>query len=169
MGKLLQDLKYSLRMLWKTPVFTAVITVSLAFGIGANTALFRLVDDLLLRSLPVRDPDRLVQVRQVALAMGFRKPGDAFGPQAFDTMRAHNDALSEIVGFARLDRPAVLVDGEPEPGLDVEQVSVNFFRDLGVVPAIGRAPEASDAAVAVVSYGWWQGRFGGVVPGWTPS
>jgi len=159
--KLLQDLKYSLRMLGKAPVFTAVIALSLALGIGANTALFSLVDDLLLRSLPVRDPDRLVQVRQVGLALGFRKPLDAFGPQGFETMRAHNPTLSEIVGFARLDRPAVVVDGEPEPGRDVEQVSLNFFRDLGVVPVIGRAPEAADAAVAVVSYGWWQGRFGG--------
>jgi predicted permease len=159
--RLMQDLKYSLRMLWKTPVFTAVVTLSLALGIGANTALFSLVDDLLLRSLPVRDTDRLVQVRQVGLAMGFRKPMEVFRRQAFDTMRAHNDALSDIVGFARLDRPAVLVDGEPESGRDVEQVSMNFFRDLGIVPAIGRVPEPSDAAVGVVSYGWWQARFGG--------
>jgi hypothetical protein len=159
--RLLQDLKYSLRMLWKTPVFTAVVTLSLALGIGANAALFSLVDDLLLRSLPVREADRLVQVRQVALAMGFRKPAEAFGPRAFDTMRAHNDALSDIVGFARLDRPAVLVDGQPEPGRDVQQVSMNFFRDLGVVPAIGRTPDPSEVAVAVVSYGWWQARFGG--------
>jgi predicted permease len=158
--RLLQDLKYSLRMLWKTPVFTAVIALSLALGIGANTALFSLVDDLLLRALPVRDPDRLVQVRQVGLVMGFRKPLDAFGPQAFETMRAHNGTLSEIVGFARLDRPAVLVDGEADPARYLEQVSLNFFRDLGVVPVIGRTPEASDGAVVVVSHAWWQSRFG---------
>jgi len=159
--QLMQDLKYSLRMLWKTPVFTAVVALSLALGIGANTALFSLVDDLLLRSLPVRDPAHLVQVRQVVLAMGFRKPAEAFAPHAFDTMRAQNTALSDIVGFARLDRPAVLVEGEPESGRDVEQVSMNYFRDLGVAPVIGRMPEASDAAVGVVSYGWWQARFGG--------
>jgi predicted permease len=159
--RLTQDVKHSLRRLRQTPVFTAVVTLSLALGIGANTALFSLVDDLLLRSLPVRDPNRLVQVRQVALSFGFRKPLNAFSPQAFDTMRAHNDALSDIVGFAPMDRPAVLVDGEPEPGRDVEQVSVNFFHHLGVVPVVGRAPEPSDAAVAVVSYDWWQARFGG--------
>jgi predicted permease len=159
--RLMQDLKYSLRMLWKTPVFTTVVALSLALGIGANTALFSLVDDLLLRSLSVRDPDRLVQVRQVALAMGFRKAADTFPPRAFATMRAHNDALSDIVGFARLDRPAVLVDGEPESGPDVEQVSMNFFQDLGVAPAIGRVPEGSDGAVGLMSYGWWQARFGG--------
>jgi predicted permease len=159
--RLMQDLKYSLRMLWKTPVFTAVVALSLALGIGANTALFSLVDDLLLRSLPVRDPERLVQVRQVGLALGFRKPMEVFGPEGFDAMRDRNDALTDIVGFARLDRPAVLVDGEHEPGGDVQQVSANFFRDLGVVPAIGRVPEASDAAVGVLSYGWWQARFGG--------
>jgi hypothetical protein len=92
--RLTQDLKHSLRRLRKTPVFTAVVTLSLALGIGANTALFSLVDDLLLRSLPVRDPNRLVQVRRVALALGFRKPLEAFSPQAFDTMRAHNLRLA---------------------------------------------------------------------------
>ena len=60
---LAQDVRYAVRMLRKSPEFTVVVTLSLALGIGANTALFSLVDDLLLRSLPVREPDRLVQVR----------------------------------------------------------------------------------------------------------
>ncbi len=72
---LAQDLRYAVRMLWKSPAFSAVVTLSLALGIGANTALFSLVDDLLLRSLPVREPDRLlqVQVRQTSTAFGITK------------------------------------------------------------------------------------------------
>jgi macrolide transport system ATP-binding/permease protein len=159
--RLMQDLKYSVRMLLKSPAFTGIVTLSLALGIGANTALFSLVDDLLLRSLPVHQPERLVQVRQVALALGFRKPLDAFPAAAFETMRSHNDALSDIVGFARLDRPTVTVDGGPESGREVDRVSANFFRDLGVTPIVGRAPVPTDHDVAIVSFGWWQARFDG--------
>jgi len=157
--RLAQDVRYACRTLWKSPAFTAVITLSLALGIGANTALFSLVDDLLLRTLPVRDADRLVQVRQVALALGFKKPADVYGQPAFDEMRAQNDALTDIVGFARIDRPAVTVDGAIEPGRRVEVVSQDYFAGLGVMPSAGRLPQASDAAVAVISHGWWRTRF----------
>ena len=102
LDRLMQDLKYSLRMLWKTPVFTAVVTLSLALGIGANTALFSLVDDLLLRALPVRDADRLVQVRQVALAMEFRKPVEAF---AAARLRHHARPERRTFGHRRLRTP----------------------------------------------------------------
>jgi predicted permease len=148
-------------MLWKSPAFTAIVTLSLALGIGANTALFSLVDDLLLRSMPVREPHRLVQVRQVGLALGFRKPVEAFPPPAFDQMRTHNEAFSAIVGFMRLERPAIALDGVVEPRSEVVQVSANFFDDLGVTPRVGRAPLPSDAPVAVISHAWWQARFGG--------
>ena len=75
---LAQDLKYAVRTLWKSPAFTGIVTLSLALGIGANTALFSLVDNLLLRSLPVREPDRLVQVRQTNSGLGIKKVGNAF-------------------------------------------------------------------------------------------
>ena len=156
---LTQDLRYSLRMLRKSPAFTAVITLSLALGIGANTVLFSLVDDLMLRPLPVRDADRLVQVRQAALALGFKKTAEVYGRPAFDAMRAQNDALTDIVGFARMDRPAVAVAGAIEPDRQVQLVSPNFFAGLGVIPSPGRQPQASDGAVAVISHGWWRSRF----------
>jgi predicted permease len=156
---LTQDIRYALRMLLKSPAFTAVITLSLALGIGANTALFSIVDDLMLRTLPVRDADRLVQVRQVAQALGFKKPADVYGAPAFDQMRAQNDTLTDIVGFARMDRPAVAVDGAMEAGRRVELVSANFFAGLGVMPIAGRVPQPSDSAVAVISHGWWRSRF----------
>jgi predicted permease len=156
-----QDLRYAGRILWKSPAFTATVTLSLALGIGANTALFSLVDDLLLRSLPVRAPERLVQVRQVVTGLGVNKVGSTFPQPAFDYLRAHNHVLSEIVGVRQLDHPVVVVDGVMEPPRQVEQVSENFFRDLGVTPIVGRGPEPSDNAVAVISDGLWRSRFQG--------
>ena len=157
---LAQDLRYGVRMLRKSPAFTAVATLSLALGIGANTALFSLVDSLLLRSLPVRDPDRLVLVQQTFTGLGVRKAGSSFPKPVFDYVRAHNEVVSEVVGSNALDRPTVTVDGVAEPSRQVEQVSENFFQDLGVTPIVGRMPVASDGAAAVLSYGLWRTRFG---------
>jgi len=158
---LTQDAGYALRMLRKSPAFTAIATLSLALGIGANTALFSLVDSLLLRSLPVRDPDRLVQLRYGAGPAGFKKISPFFSQTQFDYFREHNEAFSELVGFASLDRPLVTIDGATEADPHVDQISNNFFRDLGVTPIAGRAPETSDDAVAILSYRFWQDRFGG--------
>src|SRR5437867_10882451 len=72
--QLAQDLRFAVRTLWKSRGFTAIAALSLALGIGANTPVFSLVDTLLLRRLPVKEPDRLVTVRRVATATGFRKP-----------------------------------------------------------------------------------------------
>ena len=159
---LAQDVRYALRMLLKSPAFTFVVTVSLALGIGANTALFSLVDGLLLRSLPVRAPDRLVQIQVVpVIPGGFRKPFPVFEPSVFDAVRAHSQVVTEVVGFGRLDRPTIAVDGAAEPAREVDQISTHFFRDLGVAPVIGRGPAPSDDAVAVISERWWRARFGG--------
>jgi putative ABC transport system permease protein len=119
---LAQDLRYAGRILRKNPVFTGIVTLSLALGIGANVALFSLVDDLLLRSLPVRDSKRLVQVRQVATGFGVTKVGSAFPQPAFEYIRAHNQLLSEILGFSQFDRPVVAIDGVVEPPRQVEGV-----------------------------------------------
>jgi predicted permease len=159
---LAQDLRYAVRMLWKSPAFTAIVTLSLALGIGANTALFSLVDGLLLRSLPVRDPDRLVHAQFApVIAGGFKKPFPAFDRPVFDSVRSDTQVFSELVGFWRLDRPLIVLDGGAEPSREVEQVSTNFFRDLGVTPILGRAPAASDDNVAIISARWWRARFGG--------
>jgi predicted permease len=157
-----QDFRYAVRMLWKSPAFTAIVTLSLALGIGANTALFSLVDGLLLRSLPVREPDRLVQVNVVpVIPGGFRKPLLSFDRTVFDDVRARDQLFSDVVGFWRLDRPTIAIDGATEPTREVELVSANFFHDLGVSPIVGRMPEPSDGAVAIISARWWQARFDG--------
>jgi putative ABC transport system permease protein len=111
---LVQDSKYAIRTLWKSPAFTTVVTLTLALGIGANTALFSLVDNLLLRSLPVRDPDRLVQLQidQIRDPDGRRKPWMYFDRPVFDAARGRNQAFSDVVGFGRFDdRPTITVDG----------------------------------------------------------
>jgi predicted permease len=156
---IVQDLRYAVRMLAKSPVFTIVAALSLALGIGANTALFSLVDDLLLRSLAVRDPDRLVQVHQFVEALGFRKLRLTLPQDMFDAVRERSQVVSELIGVDRLDRPTVTVDGVLEQSREVEQVSGNFFRDLGVPLALGRAPEPSEDAVAIISAGMWRDRF----------
>lgn len=156
-----QDVRYALRMLGKTPAFTVIITLSLALGIGANTTLFSLVNALLLRSLPLHEPDRIYQVQQVLVGMGIRKPRLTYPRAVFDSLRAESPVISQVVGFAPLDRPEITIDGAAEPPREVEQVSANYFDDLGVTPQLGRGPTPSDGAVAVLSNRLWHARFGG--------
>src|SRR6266545_209502 len=158
---LAKDLRYAVRMLWKSRAFTCVAVISLAFGIGANTALFSIGDNLLLRSLPVREPDRLVQVQQSAAGLGIRKVVNVFPQSVFDYVRTHNQVFVAIIGFKDLDRPEVAIEGAVETTRGVEQVSENFFRDLGLTPLIGRVEEPSEDGVAILSYALWQTRFGG--------
>ena len=155
-----QDTRTAVRTLWKHRGFTAFATLSLALGIGANTALFSLVDRLLLRSLPVSEPGRLVEVQQTISRLGIQKAITGASPAAFAAVRAHPEIFSAVVGFEDLDRPAVTMGGADEPNRRLTRVSANFFRDLGIQPAIGRAPEAADDAVAIVSDAWWRERFG---------
>ena len=155
-----QDTRTAVRTLWKHRGFTVFATVSLALGIGANTALFSLVDRLLLRSLPVSEPDRLVEVQQTISRLGIKKAVTGASPAAFDAVRAHPEIFSAVVGFEYLDRPAVTIGGAVEPPRRLARVSANFFRDLGIQPAVGRVPEATDDAVAVVGDAWWRDRFG---------
>ena len=150
----------AVRTLWKHRGFTAFATLSLALGIGANTALFSLVDRLLLRSLPVSEPGRLVEVQQTISRLGIKKAVTGASPAAFDAVRAHPEIFSAVVGFEYLDRPVVTIGGADEPNQRLARVSANFFRDLGIQPAIGRAPEANDDAVAIVGDAWWRERFG---------
>jgi predicted permease len=165
---LVQDTRYAFRMLRKTPGFTAIVVLTLALGIGANTALFSLVDNLLLRSLPVRDPDRLVHLQVFAAddtrrEPAFRKPMVEFFDRAvFDAVRSRSEVFADVVGFRRLEeRPEIAVDGAVELTRDVEQISANYFTSLGVSPILGRSPVASDGHVAMISARWWRDRFGG--------
>ena len=162
MNKLIQDLKYGTRILLKQPGFTLVAVVTLALGIGANTAIFSLVNSILLRPLPFRDPDRVVRMIQASPKLGLATWGvsqagfNAYREQnrSFETMAIYNNSATNLTG-----------EGEPER-LPVASVTADFFKVFGVNPQLGRTfVEGEDAAgknnVCVISHAFWQRRFGG--------
>jgi predicted permease len=156
-----QDIKYGLRILTKDPGFTAVAVITLALGIGANTAIFSLVDAFLLRRLPVKNPERLVFVNRVS-AKG--EIEDDFPYLSFQQFRDHNQSFSGL--FAWDDsNVAVTVDGKAAivPG---DFVSGTYFDILGVDAMLGRTFTSEDdqpgrKPVAVISYSYWQRQFAG--------
>jgi predicted permease len=160
-----QDLRYAARMLRKSPGFTAVAVLTLALGIGANTAIFTLVDAVLLTALAVEDPARLV-VLDVITSRGEKQN---FPYPLFQRIRDEVDAFSGV--FAAQDGFGRLEVGTPAAGRSeearVQLVSGEYFAVLGVRALMGRTltPEdhtpAGDSGVAVLSHAFWQRRFGG--------
>ncbi len=162
MDQLINDIRYGLRGLWKRPGFTAVAVITLALGIGANAAIFSVVNAVLLRPLQFHDPERLVIVWEDAAFAGF--PHNTPAPanyvdwknqaQSFEDMAATHESSMNLTG-----------DGEPER-VATRRVTANFFPLLGVQPLMGRGflpeedrPQANK--IAVLSYSLWQGRYGG--------
>jgi predicted permease len=158
----LQDVKYGWRMLWKNPAFTAIAVIVIALGIGANTAIFSLVDAVLLRPLPFADPDRLLVIWEDASFMGF--PRNTPAPANFVDWKKENGVFSDMAALA--DRGLNLTgDGNPEK-LDGYATSWNVFTILGVKPMFGRTflPEEDDPGgqkVVLIGHGLWLRRFGG--------
>src|SRR5580704_14804942 len=168
MNGLLQDLRYALRQLRKSPGFATVAILTLALGIGANTAIFSLLDQALLRSLPVKDVDRLVILKYEGSNTGrleSRTDGKFyFSYPMYRDLRDHNSVFS---GLIATDSVQVGVQWRNQPELvSAELVSGNYFDVLGVQPALGRVFVASDDLVpdanpvAVLSFSYWQRRFG---------
>src|SRR5260370_22888615 len=158
------DLKLAFRQLAKTPGFTAVAVLTLALGIGANTAIFSLVNAVLLKPLPYRESGRLVMLwtDNSALNVGFHELPPT-PPDLLD-WRSQAQCFDQITGMR--PRTADLSEqGDPERVGGV-QVSANFFSVLGVEPLIGRIfsedeQQPGKDKVAIISYGLWQQRFGG--------
>src|SRR5579863_2493672 len=169
MESLLQDVRYGLRMMAKNPAFVMVAIVTLALGIGANTAIFTLFDQVLLRRLPVRDPQQLVQLRSSGSDTGrtsarSRNHGDYFSYPMYRDLRDRNTVFSGMLAtFSR--QVGVQWHNQPELA-NAELVSGNYFDVLGVRPATGRLLLQSDDLtqngnpVVVLSFGYWQRRFG---------
>ncbi|HEX5732216.1 MAG TPA: ABC transporter permease, partial [Blastocatellia bacterium] len=159
METLLQDLRYSLRLLARKPGFAVVAVLTLALGIGANTAVFSVVNAVLLRSLPYAAPDRLVVVSEAI----DKEPRPVSYPNFLD-YRSQNEAFEDIAAHF----PTVLTytTAERAQRIRSEVVSENYFSLLGVVPIQGRAflPEENTAPgsgpVVILSYSCWQNRFG---------
>lgn len=165
MGTLQQDLRYGLRMLAKNPGFTAVAVLTLALGIGANTAIFSLIDTVMLRFLPVEKPEELVLVRMRTPQEG-SSPRTTFTNPLWEQLRDQQDVFSSA--FAWSPARFNLAQGGAVRYAYGIWASGDFFRTLGVRPAVGRLFSAADdqrgcPGVAVLSYGFWQDQFGGAV------
>jgi len=164
---LAQDLRYGLRQLKQSPGFTIAAVLSLALGIGANTAIFQLVDAVRLKTLPVRDPQQLAYVdfaKGSARSGWFSTRSARLTYAQWDEIRAQQQAFSGVAAWsaARLN----LATGGEARYAESLYVSGDFFRVLGVEPTIGRIFTAQDdgahcAAAAVVSHAFWQREFGG--------
>jgi len=161
------DVRYSFRNLRRTPVFTIVAVLSLALGIGANTAIFTLLDQVLLRALPVKNPGELVTLHSA--------PGPFNGSSRCDStcisypgyreLRDRNQVFTGILALWRL--ALSFTDGDRTERVRGELVSGNYFEVLGVEPALGRTFTQDDDRVVnghplvILSYDFWQRRFGG--------
>ena len=152
-----QDIRYSLRIMQRAPGFTVVAVLSLGLGIGANTAIFSLIDAVMLKMLPVREPGQLVEL----LSKYPGEPrGNWFSLGSYQYYRDHNHVFSGIVATYASRSSVRRGNAEPEM-LDIEFVSDDFFSVLGVRPALGRLIGTDDdhASVAVVSWSYWKTRF----------
>src|SRR5882724_2454196 len=155
----LRDLKYTIRMLSRSPGFTAVAILTLALGIGANTAIFTLLDQVLLRLLPVKDPQQLVLLTMKGRHYGNNWGGNAISHPMFRDFQDHNEVFSEM--FCRFPTSASLSFGRQAERVDVELVSGTYFSALGVVPArvriptlgVDHAPSAHPFGVLNYNYG----------------
>ena len=158
----MSDLRFAFRQLLKNPGFTAVAVLTLALGIGANTAIFSAVDAILIRPLPYADAGRLVMIWDDNTRLtGTRKFFTT--PPEWQEWRRHNTVFTDVAASQPGDA-SLSNDGEPEQ-LPARKVSANFWTVLGVQPLLGRVfTEEEDvraAPVVVISYGLWQRRFGG--------
>lgn len=161
MEQFAQDIRFGFRQMRKSPGFSAIAIATLALGIGANTAMFSVVDAVLIRPLPYVDSDRLVMIWEDASSIGF--PRGTPAPGTWQEWRRSNDVLTDIAA-SRPSAATLSGEGEPErlPG---RRVTANFWTVLGSRPLLGRTfnedEDVHRAPVAVISYGLWQRRFGG--------
>ena len=178
MGSFLQDLRYGVRMLRNSKIFTAVAVLSLALGIGANTALFSLIDAVILKMLPVKNPSELVLFNWLSAPRGLSRgingtttrdsatgmtTSTSFSYPAYERFRDNNQTLSDIFAFARLYELNVSIEGQPEIA-GGQMVSGNYYSGLGVNTMMGRpiSPDDDTPAanpVAVITHRYWQRRF----------
>ena len=165
----LKDLRYALRTLRGAPGFTAIVVISLALGIGANTAIFTLIDAVMLRSLPVRSPQELVAVGDASHPTALWHGGpmaNLFSYPLYQRLREQNRVFTALLASGKTGRMDVSVtNGLPEEGRG-RMVSGNYFQVLGVSPILGRTFSADEdrtagtSPVVVIGYDYWTNRFG---------
>jgi len=168
-GSLIKDVAYTIRSLRRAPLFTATAVLSLALGIGANTAIFSLIDQVLLRALPVQEPERLVLVKSPGYRNGLvwsdESGGASFTYPMYKDLRDAGGPLSGLVARFGVG-VSIAFNGQTERGQG-EMVSGNYFDVLGVRPAIGRLLTPADdttpgtSSVVVLSHDFWRNKLGG--------
>ncbi|HZU21402.1 MAG TPA: ABC transporter permease, partial [Terriglobales bacterium] len=169
MNTLLRDLQYGIRMLRRAPSFAAVAVLTLGLGIGANTAIFTVINAVMLRALPVEHPEQLVTIGDPSRVSSWSNGTprtDVFSFPLYREIRDHNQVFSSVLGSARIDNLQIAIDGGPEKATG-RLVTGNYFETLGVKALIGRTftgdedrTPGSDPYL-VISYGYWQRRFSG--------
>src|SRR5258708_5613494 len=156
------DLRFGIRILLKSPGFTALALITLALGIGANTTIFSVVNSVLLRPLPYQNPDRIVQISDLAPSTGGAITSSL---PKFTFLRKYARSYSALTAWSG----AQFQIAGPAPAAPAEvrgvRVSADFFRVLGAKPAVGRTflddeDRPGGSAVAVISHALWQNRFG---------
>jgi hypothetical protein len=177
------DVRFAGRAMRRNPGFTAIVVLTLALGIGANTALFTIVDAVFLRPLPVRNPDELALMvwdspdSHVGLARGYdgtstsddsptgNMEGTSFPYLTYERLRGATDAFASVFAFAPIEQLNVIADGGPEVASG-QYVTGDYYSGLGVQPYRGRLLTAMDGTpgaspAAVITWRYWQRRFGG--------
>ena len=166
MQTLWQDLRFGARMLWKKPGFTLIAVLTLALGIGVNTALFTLFNAVALRPLPVKDPDRVVKVYRKELGNSGREVSGSSNMLSYSEYTTYRDSTQTFSGLTAYADVSLTVGGPEAEGIKGLLVAGNYFSVLGAEMALGRpltleecqTPGASP--VVVLSHGFWQRRFG---------
>jgi predicted permease len=162
---ILNDIRYALRGFRRTPLFTVVAIFSLAFGIGANTAVFSLLDQVMLRLLPVKNPQQLVILKEHGMHYGSNSGMNAMSYPMYKDFSEHNDVFSGM--FCRFSTMLSMGYGNRTERVAAELVSGSYFPVLGVSAAVGRILGPDDDRVlnghplVVLSYNFWQNRFAG--------
>jgi predicted permease len=158
------DLKLAVRGLFRNPLFSIVAILSLSLGIGANTAIFTLIDQILLRKLPVKNPEELVMLYQTGPHAGSNMGSRMHSYPIYQEYQKRAEPLAEVVA-RRLAEASISIDNQTEL-IEVEMVSGNFFTMLGVGPALGRVFNSQEDdqiyqghPVAVIGYDYWNRRF----------
>lgn len=160
LGQFCQDIRYTMRSLRRSPLFTLTTVLSLALGVGANIAIFSIANAVLLRPLPVTHPEELVELLQTY--PGEQRLNGYYGWPYFEHIRDHNRVFSEIAGFSFDNIAPVRIEGTMPMTVIRENVTGNYFKFLGLVPSIGRllnsddVPKSGSPQVAVVSWQFWQ-------------
>jgi predicted permease len=181
LDSILQDARYGIRQLRKTPALVTAVVLSLTIGVGANTAIFSLIDAALLRPLPVRDPDALRIMEWIGKGFpeaatgiagdfnrldGGKLQGSSIGANMYRRLAKESTFFEPLIGMGDANGAAVAVGSEPAEQVAVQPVSSNFFQALGVNPALGRPfredeDRVGQEPVVVISHRYWKKHFAG--------